>query len=370
MNLLIIIIGLLIVQVVPGLHDSTDRVYTLQKEGEYTEALSYYQEYVAPLLVKAPNKQKINARLVEVLLYRKLGYTERGLDSLVQLMPLIPDSLPTYKMIAFSHRANLKYDAIDFEGYYQALDTLYILAKEQNDYRRMNRALGNMYWYFEEKSSPERLEEHIRVLEGHLDRYPDGIDSVRYFNLKGRFLRDVKSDYKAALIQFGKAKNIINSNTSFQWYEIVSYEQYTTALADGNMFLAEMILKELSAKTGTLQNPNALYSAYSAFVRLYVYKSDIELANEYWKLMQLIPEESLNKLSIRDGVYAEIALNGGDAWEIDPLMKHAKKSSFSRLQLILTLLAAIGIIYSIYSVRKVQLERSNLHALSHWSLVE
>lgn len=369
MNLLIIITGLLIMQVDSGLHNSTDSVFVLQKQGEYVEALNLYAKDVQPNLVFGTVNQQLNARLVEVLLFRKLGYTQRGLDSLAIIIPEIPDT-STYKMVALSHLANLKYDAIDFTGYYETLNDLYILAKENNDTKRMHRALGNMYWYFEEKNDPEKLDTHISLLEEQLDSFPGAVDSMRYYNLKGRYLRDVKSDFKAAFTAFGNAKDLMNDGISFQWYEIISYEQYTTALKDGNLFLAEQILKDLSTKTGTLQNPNILYPLYSAFVRLYTFKGDIELAKEYWKLMQLIPEESLNKLSIKDGVYAEIALSGSNTWVADPLMKHAKKSGFSDFLLIICIVSAIGLVIAGLGINRLKVERSNLHALSRWSLVE
>ena len=193
---------------------------------------------------------------------------------------------------------------------------------------------------------------------------------MRFLVLNGRFKRDYQKDLEGALIDFGSAKGLIEDQ-EYSWMEIVTYEQVKAWLADGNLARAEESLKAFIQHPGTNQNPNHLYTTYSALVRLYALKGDPDMAKRYFALMKAIPQNSLNYLSIEAGVYAKIAINGGNYWQNDPIFKHAKKSSISPG---LTSLFILSLILTglLIAYRKYFKSSSNpsLPSLWHWRLVE
>ncbi len=374
MQILLLFTLLIQVQPEPDLHSLINEVRSIHNSGEYSYALDQYQKTVEPLLSDAPLNLTINAKLLEVLINRKLGNTTEALKAVSKIIPLIPDSLPVHKMQALSHQANLYYDDLKFQKYYTTLNNLYDYAKVQEDGNRMSRAVGNMYYYFDHSNDKDSLNAYLDVLETHLKDYPSRKNSIRFEILSGRYDRDYNSDIDKAIIHFGRASDQINTDKEYSWYETVIYEKVITWLKDGNLQRSEEELIKLLKLPGTNQNPNTLYVTYSNMVRLYMLKGEIELSEQYFELMKLIPEDNLNYLSIEAGIYAKIALKGnGNAWESDPLFKNYKKSGFSEGDWIGLLLAISMLFYGALIVYKRWFKQRSTSVLSdslRWSLVE
>ncbi|MEQ8577613.1 MAG: hypothetical protein RIC57_03335 [Balneola sp.] len=374
MQILIVIAFIFQMQSSEDLHSLINEVRSIHNSGEYSSALYEYETKIEPLLSEAPLNLRINAQLLEVLIYRKLGNTTEALNNVTNLIELIPDSLPVHKMQALSHQANLYYDDLKFLKYFETLDKLYDYAKARGDGNRMSRAIGNMYYYFDQTNEMDSLETYLKLLGRHLLEYPSRKNEIRFEILTGRYRRDYLQKNQSALIHFANARDLIDLENEYSWYETVIYERVITWLSEGNLVKAEEELKSLLALPGTNQNPNALYVAYSNMVRLYVLKGEIELSEQYFELMKLIPEDNLNYLSIEAGVFAKIALKGnGNAWDTDPVFKNYKKSGLSEADLIGILLAVSMLFYGALIVYKRWFKDRSNSVLSdslRWSLVE
>jgi len=374
MQILLLFTLFIQVQPKPDLHSLINEVRAEQRKGDYVSALDSYKEKVLPKLDEAPNNLRVNAELLEILILKKLGETELALHKADSLLIEFPDDLPVHRMQALSHKANLHYDNLQIDEFYSTQKELFRFAEVHNDGNRMSRAIGNMYYYFDHSYQRDSIEVYLDKLEIHLKDYPSNVNEIRFHVLNGRFERDFNKDLEASLIHFGKSKSLIDKETRFSWYETVTYEKIKTLLVDGNLTLAESELVALLREQGTNQNPNVLYVAYSNLVRLQVLKEDLELAEQYFKLMKMIPQSSLNYISIEEGVYAKIALKGdGNAWEMDPVFQYYKKSGFGTGGLISVIMILSILFYGALTAYKNRFKSTSKTLLNdslHWSLVE
>lgn len=369
---MVILTFLLGMQSNPDLHSLINSVRATQKSGDYQKALEEYNEIVLPNLDSAPTNLEYNARLLEILILKRLGHTDQALDSVNKVIYSIPDSLVNHKLQALSHRANLYWDNLKFDDYYHSLVELYELAEQEMDSVRMSRAVGNMYYFFNATNKIDSLKPYLKRLKGFLNDDETHFHKLRYEFYSGIYAREFEHNIDEAILHFGRAKRLINPEESFLWWIQINHEQIITWLEVGNYTRAEEDLKKNLLLPGVAESPNALYVNYSLLVRLYAYKGEIAIAKQYRALMDRIPRELHAYQSIEAKVHADIALSGGNSWESDPVFKHAKKSGMTKLQMLFLVLFGTGILLMALIGFKTAFFRkeSNLSDSLRWSLVE